>query len=104
VNRQRFVVILPEFVLKAFFFSPALKFAWLVKTDAYDLYAQGLKIFILVAVPATFNRSARGGGGGEEPHDCAHVPQVVWAAFRTVAVCGREVRQCDNRGRWCAEE
>lgn len=68
VEGQGLVLVVPHLVLEALIVRPPLQDRLSVVADPDDLDPQRLKLVVLVTVPATFDRSTRGAGGGEEPH------------------------------------
>ena len=86
------ILIFPNLKLEALLQGPTLQRRRVIEAYANNLYIQCLKLFVEVAVPATFDRSAIGPGRWEKPQDRSDTLQVVWSARVAVIVGGRELR------------
>jgi len=72
------VIVGPELVGELLVLGPRQVVLGRAVADPDDLDAQGLELFVEVAVPATLFRSARGVGEGVEPHHRGVSDQVLW--------------------------
>ena len=78
VQAQLACVVTPDLILKALFVYPVSDDLKIRGRNPNDLDSQGLKLVVSVAVPATFNRSTTGIGGGQKPHHCDVALEGVW--------------------------
>lgn len=85
------ILIFPNLKLEALLQGPTLQRRRVIEAYANNLYIQCLKLFVEVAVPATFDRSAIGPGRWEKPQSRSDTLQVVRSARAAIGIGGGEL-------------
>jgi len=100
MNRQCFVAVFPDLVLKALLVYPGLKSARSSEANTNNLNPQRCELVVEVAVPATLDGSARRSRQGKEPHDRRRSHEITGGPGGPVAVQrvedGRPQRRLGN--------